>query len=92
MEIRDKLRQASEDPRIQAIRCLGCHRLRAHPKHEDSRTWNCVCGSLAFTASSPHDDEMQLAIKLYQDEIDKANLWTGVAQEIEGQDPWRNPL
>ncbi len=90
MDLREKLRKQSEDPRVQAIRCNGCHRLRPHPKHEDSRTWNCACGSLAFHTSSPHDDEMQLAIKLYRDEIDKANLWGGVVNE--GLDEWRNPL
>jgi hypothetical protein len=73
---------AGDDPRVQAIRCLGCHRLRPHPKTEDPRTWNCGCGGIRFEATFPHDDELALALRLYSREIEERNLYGVIAQEV----------
>jgi hypothetical protein len=70
------------DPRVPVIRCSGCHRLRKHPRTEDSRTWACGCGCWQFIQSFPHDDEIPLALKLYEDEIDQKEPWKKAAKEI----------
>ena len=81
-EQRDRLRKPAPDPRVQAIRCINCHRLRHHPKTDDPRTWNCVCGGIQFVASFPHDDELQLAIKLYSRELEENGTYNAISQEI----------
>lgn len=78
------------DKRVQAIRCRSCHRLRQHPRTDDFRTWSCGCGSLQFFASFPHPDEEQIALKLYHREIEEANLYTRLGQEIIAD--WRHRL
>ena len=70
------------DKRVQAIRCYNCHRLRAHPNSEDHLTHMCGCGGVRFFATFPHPDEEQLALKLYAREIEEANLYTNLAQEL----------
>ena len=67
------------DKRVQAIRCSGCHRLRAHPTKERI---SCACGSLEFIDTVPHDDELPIALKLYEREIEERNLYGKVAQEL----------
>jgi len=62
-----------EDDRIIAIRCLGCHRLRAHPV--DFATYFCVCGDMRFSSTMPLPDEEKLAVKLYGRQIEERNLW-----------------
>ncbi len=52
--------------RVQAIRCADCHRLRRHP---NNGRLNCACGSLRFMKTFPYEDEEQLALKLYADEV-----------------------
>jgi hypothetical protein len=77
-----KLQNPGVDPRVQAIRCLSCHRLRRHPKKEDPRSFNCGCGGLAFEETSPHDDELQIALKLYAQEIEESGVYNKISQEI----------
>jgi len=77
-----RLRQRSADPRVQAIRCSKCHRLRAHPKKDDPRTFNCGCGGLSFETTFPHDDELPLALKLYARELEENNTYTLMSQEL----------
>lgn len=69
------------DPRVQAIRCTDCHRLRAHPTG-DPRTFYCGCGGVRFVDTFPHDDELKVALKLYAREIEESNLYVKIAQEI----------
>lgn len=78
----DALRRPLPDPRVQAIRCLDCRRLRRHPKTDDPRTWNCVCGGIQFVRSFPHDDELQIACKLYERELEENNTYTLMSQEL----------
>lgn len=78
----DALRRPQADPRVQAIRCLNCHRLRKHPRTDDPRTWNCVCGGIQFVKSHPHEDELQIALKLYSRELEENNTYGAVAQEV----------
>ena len=52
---------------VQAVRCKSCHRLRAYPSPSDLL---CACGSLQFVTTIPHEDEMPLAMKLYEREIE----------------------
>jgi hypothetical protein len=68
----EMVKRRTRDPRVQAIRCTSCHRLRAHPR--DARTYNCGCGGTAFVASFPHPDEEQIALKLYAREIEESNI------------------
>lgn len=75
------------DKRVQCIRCRDCNRLRAHPRQDDPRTWNCGCGGLTFVSSHPHPDELQLAIRLYSRDIEEQNSYSNVAKEI--LDDWR---
>ncbi len=67
------------DIRVQAIRCMDCHRLRLHP---NNGLRNCGCGSIRFVSTFPHPDEEQLARKLYAKEIEKSNVYTKISQEI----------
>lgn len=76
------------DPRVPVIRCSGCHRLRQHPRTEDSRTWACGCGCWQFIQSFPHPDEVPLALQLYRHDIEQKEPWRKAAQEI--IDEWRN--
>lgn len=76
------MQSSHADPRVQAIRCVGCHRLRAHPKKDDPRTLFCGCGGIAFIAAFPHDDELQLAVKLYSRELEENNTYGAIAQEV----------
>jgi len=43
---------------------------------------NCVCGSIRFVSSYPRPNEEQIAVKLYEKEIEEANLYTKIAQEV----------
>lgn len=70
------------DPRVQAIRCTGCHRLRQHPEQDDPRTLYCGCGGITFQDAFPHDDEVQLAIRLYSRQIEEKGLYAAVAAEV----------
>lgn len=67
------------DPRVQAIRCTGCHRLRPHPRIDSI---HCECGAVDFQSTHPREDEFQLALKLYAREIEERNLLGRLAQEI----------
>ncbi len=67
------------DVRVQAIRCMDCHRLRLHP---NNGARNCGCGSIRFVSTFPHPDEEQLAIKLYSKELEESNVYTKISQEI----------
>ena len=67
------------DIRVQAIRCMDCHRLRLDPTNGRP---NCACGSIRFVSTFPHPDEEQLALKLYAPEIEKKNLYEKIAQEV----------
>ena len=80
-------RMKKTDPRIQVIRCKSCGRLRAHPRTDDTSTWNCGCGSIQFVASFPHPDEMELANRLYSRDFEEKNLYMNTAREI--MDGWR---
>ncbi len=80
------------DKRVQAIRCQSCHRLRMHPKMDDPRTWNCGCGGMSFISSHPHNDEMQLAMKLYAREIETSGAYTRIAEEILNEGRAKHPL
>lgn len=62
-----------QDDRIIAIRCLSCNRLRQYPV--DFKTAMCACGSMRFTETTPHPDEEQIALKLYERQIEERNLW-----------------
>ena len=42
----------------------------------------CGCGCMEFIASQPHPDEWDLALQLYEEEIEKSNLYTKIAQEV----------
>ncbi len=55
------------DLRVQAIRCMDCHRLRRHPS---GKRPDCDCGSIRFVSTRPHPDEEQLAMELYAKEIE----------------------
>jgi len=77
-----RLQQPKVDPRVQAIRCLGCNRLRQHPKKDDPRTWNCGCGGIQFVTTFPHDDELPLAMKLYARELEENNTYSLMSQEL----------
>lgn len=81
----DRLKKS--DPRIPVVRCRVCHRLRPHPRIDDTRTWNCDCGSMQFFSSFPHDDELELAKRLYSRDIEEKNMYARVATEI--MDEWR---
>jgi len=78
----ERLRHPVPDPRVQAIRCVNCHRLRHHPKSDDPRTWNCGCGGIEFVSSFPHDDELQIALKLYERELEENNTYSLISQEL----------
>ena len=67
------------DPRVQALRCKDCHRLRRPPT---ARRPNCACGSIRFVSTFPHPDEEQIALKLYAPEIEAANLYGLIAREV----------
>ena len=67
------------DVRVQAIRCSDCHRLRRHP---NKGVPNCACGSVRFVSTFPHPDEEQIALKLYEKEIEESNVYGTIAQEI----------
>ena len=67
------------DPRVQAIRCMDCHRLRKNPT---SGRPNCACGSIRFVSTFPHPDEEQIALQLYAEEIEAANLYGVIAREV----------
>ena len=67
------------DLRVQAVRCMSCHRLRAHPT---KRRPNCACGSIRFVSTFPHPDEERIAMKLYAKEIEGANVYGKIAQEV----------
>ena len=62
------------DPRVQAIRCLHCHRLRPHPNTEG--TLACMCGGRTFEASYPMPGEETWAVTIYEQELRKAGLWS----------------
>lgn len=70
--------QTQDDDRIQAIRCMGCHRLRPHPRGnvdaasvitDSARV--CICGDIRIMKTFPLEDEEQLALKLYAREIEE---------------------
>jgi len=82
----------SWDKRVQAIRCVSCHRLRHHPKQDDVRTWNCGCGGMSFVSSYPHPDEMNLALKLYSREIEQSGVYSQIAREILNDGRAKHPL
>ena len=69
----------TKDIRVQAIRCMDCHRLRSPPTKGRP---NCACGSIRFVSTFPHPDEEQLALKLYASEIEAKNLYDKIAQEV----------
>ena len=48
---------------------MSCHRLRPYPRDESS--WRCLCGGIRFEATYPHPDEEQIALKLYEREIEE---------------------
>ena len=70
------------DPRVQAIRCKHCNRLRQHPRTDDWKSFYCGCGSMQFVASFPHPDEEQLALKLYSRELEEKNTYSALAEEL----------
>ena len=73
------------DKRVQAIRCMSCHRLRAHPT---KTRINCdACGAVGFEATFPDADEERIAFQLYEKEIESTNIYDSIAQEI--LDGWR---
>jgi len=76
------LQQGAADPRVQAIRCLACHRLRPYPKKDEPRTLYCGCGCISFASTFPHDDELQVAIRLYSRELEENNTYSLMSQEI----------
>jgi hypothetical protein len=63
------------DPRIQAIRCTSCNRLRPHPNDADPRTLWCFCGGRGFVPSTPFPDEEEWACTIYEKEIKERELW-----------------
>ena len=75
-------KRAKLDRRVQCIRCESCHRLRQHPKKDDPRTWRCPCGGTSFLETFPHPDEVQIALKLYDREIQESNVLSAVVQEM----------
>ena len=77
-----RLQQPKVDPRVQAIRCMSCHRLRPHPKNDDPRSFNCGCGGIRFETTFPHDDELQLACKLYSRELEENNTYSLASQKL----------
>jgi hypothetical protein len=73
------------DPRVQAIRCNSCHRLRAYPVQRGTKYGkgrHCHCGGVSFHPTFPHPDEEQLALKLYAQEIEKSNLYGIISREV----------
>lgn len=62
-----------DDPRVQAIRCCGCGRLRPLPNTEG--TLACPCGHRSFTASEPLPGEEAWALTIYRKELERAGLW-----------------
>ena len=70
------------DPRVQAIRCSRCNRLRSHPRTDDPRTFNCGCGGVEFYDTFPHGDEVQLALKLYSRELEENNTYSLMSREL----------
>jgi hypothetical protein len=75
-------RRNTFDKRVQAIRCSSCKRLRQHPQQDDLRTWACGCGGIEFVNSFPHPDEEQLALKLYQREIEESGIYEKITQDM----------
>lgn len=62
-----------DDPRVQAIRCKGCARLRPHPTTEG--TLACMCGHREFYPSYPMPGEEGWALTIYRKELERADLW-----------------
>lgn len=62
-----------DDPRIQALRCTSCNRLRPTPR--DYSTVLCSCGGRVFSPTAVLPDEEQIALKMYQQDIEEKNLW-----------------
>jgi hypothetical protein len=77
-----KMVAAKPDPRVQAIRCMACRRLRSNPRSDDPRTWNCACGGIDFVETVPHDDELQIAVKLYSRELEENNTYSLMSREL----------
>lgn len=77
-----RVREKWADPRVTAIRCMSCYRLRQYPQGNAVATWACGCGGTRFVPTFPHPDEEQLALKLYSREIEERGLYAKVAQEV----------
>ena len=75
-------RNREADPRVTAIRCKCCNRLRQHPRTDDWKSFYCGCGGTQFFASFPHPDEEQLALKLYARDLEERNSYSIIADEI----------
>jgi len=64
---------SDSDPRVQAIRCTQCHRLRPYPNTEGTM-W-CLCGGRSFVPSFPMPGEEEWAIKIYERELRERGEW-----------------
>jgi hypothetical protein len=71
--------RGQRDLRVQAIRCLNCHRLRAYPTN---RVPFCACGGAEFVKTFPHPDEEQIALRLYSRQLEENNAYGRIAQEL----------
>ena len=76
------------DPRVAALRCTGCHRLRPHPRKGKPNTFACGCGSIEFIETGLHSDEEAIAKQLYRDELDESGIYLKIGQEI--LDGWKH--
>lgn len=63
----------NSDPRVQAIRCTTCNRLRPHPTNRENIS--CLCGGRKFVASFPLPGEEQWALTIYEEELRERELW-----------------
>jgi len=42
-------------------------------------TFLCHCGCARFSSTVPHPDEEQLAVKLYEQEIEESKAWSNLS-------------
>jgi len=67
--------RVASDRRVQAIRCLSCHRLRPHPRDDVPESFNCWCGGVRFVPSFPFPDEETWALSIYKPELEEGKPW-----------------
>lgn len=73
--MRSSAATGNSDPRVQAIRCCSCRRLRPHPIPDVPDSMWCWCGGREFVESGVFPDEEEWAVTIYEKEIKDAELW-----------------